>query len=63
MNGKVHDLTADLQIWTDEDLIKYAKDTELMLGLEKYQVVKVAEELAWRFSEEGATNNGLEYNG
>lgn len=50
MNGRSeYDVTENLEAWSDEDLLSWVFDAELMLGLEKYQVVKMAQEVAVRF--------------
>ena len=50
MNGRSeYDVTENLEVWSDEDLLSWIFDAELMLGLEKYQVVLMAQELATRY--------------
>lgn len=49
MASSYNDLTANLEFWSNTDLIEYIADSELMMGLEKYQVIRLAQELADRF--------------
>ena len=50
MNGRSdYDVTENLEVWSDDDLLSWVLDAELMLGLEKYQVVLMAQELAMRY--------------
>lgn len=49
-NGyNAYDLTGQLEFWTDKDLCDYIADSDVMMGLEKYQVIRLAQELADRF--------------
>jgi hypothetical protein len=50
-----YNLTENLERWHDEDLLRYANDTEVMMGLEKFEVVKIAQELAWRYDDVAPT--------
>jgi hypothetical protein len=52
-NGHNYELTLKLEEWKNEDLIKYVLDTEAIMGLEKYQIAKFAQELASRFEPYG----------
>lgn len=44
-----YDVTDNLEVWSNEDLLGWIFDGELMMGLEKYQVVRMAQEVAVRF--------------
>jgi hypothetical protein len=62
-----YELTENLGVWSDNDLVNYVLDTESLMGLEKFEVGRLAQELARRFDvfvvpwEEGVEVNG-EYN-
>lgn len=47
-NGHKYELTENLEMWTTTDLIHYINDTEAMMGLEKHQVLLMAQEAALR---------------
>lgn len=50
MSGRSsYDVTDNLEVWSNEDLLGWIFDGELMMGLEKYQVVRMAQEVAARF--------------
>lgn len=62
MNGRAsYDVTENLEAWTNEDLLGWVFDGELMMGLEKYQVVRMAQEVAARY-EPYAEDESTEYN-
>lgn len=48
-NGHKYELTENLELWTNPDLIKYVQDTDAMMGLEKHQLILMAQELAYRY--------------
>jgi hypothetical protein len=66
-NGHKYELTEDLGSWKDNDLINYVLDTEGLMGLEKFEIGRLAQELARRYDayvvpwEEGDVVDG-EYN-
>lgn len=72
-NGHKYELTENLELWENKDLINYVQDTDAMMGLEKHQIILMAQELAYRYEphaeaeeeyddEEEDDDNG-EYNG
>lgn len=59
-----YELTQDLGLWKDNDLINYVLDTEGLMGLEKFEIGRFAQELARRYDayvvpwDEGDTPDG-----
>jgi hypothetical protein len=51
MDVNDYDVTDNLELWGDEELIRWATDAELLLGLDKWEVVKIAQEVAYRLME------------
>lgn len=47
-HGK-YELTQHLELWTDKDLANYVLDTDSIMGLEKFEIVKLAQEIAMRY--------------
>lgn len=45
-----YDLTGQLEFWSNEDLIRFVEDSETMMELEKHHVVRLAQEIAMRFT-------------
>lgn len=61
-NGhNTYDLTEALERWDTYDLINFLLDSETMLGLEKYQIVLLAQECAERLEIELAADEDAEY--
>lgn len=44
-----YEITDSLELWSSSDLINYVEDTDAMMGLDKTQLVRMAQELAFRF--------------
>jgi hypothetical protein len=47
-HGK-YELTQNPGLWTDDALVNYVLDTESIMGLEKFEVARLAQEVASRF--------------
>lgn len=61
-NGhNTYDLTEALERWDTYDLISFLLDSETMLGLEKYQIVLLAQECAERLEIELAADEDAEF--